>query len=154
MNLINVNRLLQYAVQLEERGVNFYKAWAEKAETDELRMLFLMLSDEEKSHQEKFTRIAVYHKDPAKGFEISQEYSAYLDQFANEILFNEKEISMINGLKDAIEVAKKQELDSMLFYTDIKNHVSAEYTEAVEQIISEEREHFTKLSNLQEKLNF
>ena len=84
---------------------------------------------------------------------LNKEYSDYLDEFANDILFNEKEIEMIKNLKDAIEIAKKQELDAMLFYTDIKNHVSAEYTEVVEKIISEERKHFKKLSDLQKKLN-
>ena len=152
MNLLNINRLLQFAVQLEERGEKFYEEWAKKAETDELKMLFLLIAEEEKHHKELFSKIAINHKDPDKGFEISHEYSEYLNEFANEILFNEKEINMINSLKDAIEVAKKQELDAMLFYTDIKNHVSAEYTDAVEQIIIEEREHFTKLGNLQKKL--
>ena len=152
MTLLNINKLLQFAVELELRGVKFYEEWAEKSETDELKMLFLMLADEEKHHTEIFSKIAVAHKDPDKGFEITEEYSEYLYQFANDILFNEKDIDMIKTIKDAIEVAKKQELDAMLFYTDIKNHVSAEYTAAVEQIISEERKHFKKLGNLQLKL--
>ena len=153
MTLLNINKLLQFAVQLEEQGEELYKEWAGEAETDELKMFFLVIADEEKQHKELFSKIAVEHKDPDKGFEITKEYSDYLDEFANDILFNKKEIDMIKNLKDAIEIAKKQELDAMLFYTDIKNHVSTEYTEAVEKIISEERKHFKKLSDLQKKLN-
>jgi len=152
MTLLNINKLLQFAVDLEERGVKFYETWAEQTDTDELKMIFLLLAEEEKHHKELFSNIAVAHKDPDKGLEISEEYSEYLDQFANEILFNENDIDMVKSLKDAIEVAKKQELDAMLFYSDIKNHVSAEYTGAVEQIISEERKHFKKLGDLQKKL--
>ncbi len=153
MTLLNINKLLQFAVQLEERGVKFYEDWAEKAETDELKMIFLLLAEEESHHMDLFSKIAIAHKDPDKGFEITEEYSDYLEQFANEILFNKDDINMIKSLKDAIEVAKKQELDAMLFYSDIKNHVSAEYTSAIELIISEERKHFNKLSDLQKKLN-
>ena len=152
MTLLNINKLLQFAVDLEDRGVKFYETWAEQTDTDELKMVFLLLAEEEKHHKELFSKIAVAHKDPDKGLEISEEYSEYLDQFANEILFNENDIDMVKNLKDAIEVAKKQEMDAMLFYTDIKNHVSAEYTDAVEQIISEERKHFKKLGDLQKKL--
>ncbi len=152
MTLLNINKLLQFAVELELRGVKLYEEWAEKAESDELEMIFLMLADEEKSHAEIFSKIAVAHKDPDKGFEITEEYSEYLNKFANDILFNNKDIDMIKTIKDAIEVAKKQELDAMLFFTDIKNHVSAEHTAAVEQVISEERKHFNTLSELQMKL--
>lgn len=152
MTLLNINRLLQFAVQLEERGEKFYENWAENTENDELKMLFLLIADEEKLHKELFSKLAINHKDPDKGFEITKEYSEYLDEFANEILFNEKELDTIKNLRDALEIAKKQELDAMLFYTDIKNHVSAEYTEVVEKIISEERKHFKKLSDLQKKL--
>lgn len=152
MTLLNINKLLQFAVQLEERGVKFYEEWADMAETDELKMVFLMLADEENNHVEKFSKIAVAHKDPDKGMEISEEYAEYLDQFASDILFNKEDIAMVGNLKDAIEVAKKQELDAMLFYSDIKNHVSADYIGAVEQIIAEERKHFTKLGDLQKKL--
>ena len=152
MTLLNINKLLQFAVELEDRGVKFYETWAEQTDTDELKMVFLLLAEEEKHHKELFSKIAVVHKDPDKGLEISEEYSEYLDRFANEILFNENDINMVKNLNDAIEVAKKQELDAMLFYTDIKNHVSAEYTDAVEQIISEERKHFKKLGDLQTKL--
>ena len=152
MNLLNINKLLQFAVELEKRGVKFYEDWAEKAESDEVKLLFLMLSDEEKSHEELFSKIAIAHKDPDKGFDISEEYSEYFDQFANDILFNENDIDMIKNINDAIEVAKKQELDSQLFYNDIKNYVSAEYTAAVELIISEEIKHFQKLGELQKKL--
>ena len=152
MTLLNINKLLQFAVEMEERGVKFYDTLSEKADADELKMLFHLLSEEEKHQKELVSEIAVSHKDPDKGFQITKEYSEYLDQFARDILFNEKDLSMIKNLKDAIEIAKKQELDAMLFYTDIKNHVAAEYTTAVEQIISEERKHFKKLSELQNKL--
>lgn len=152
MTLLNINKLLQFAVELEERGVNFYENWADKTDTDELKMIFLLLAEEEKHHKELFSKIAIAHKDPDKGMEISEEYAEYLDQFAYDILFNKEDIKLVKSLRDAIEIAKKQELDAMLFYTDIKNHVSAEYTGAVEQIISEERKHFKKLGDLQKKL--
>jgi len=52
-----------------------------------------------------------------------------------------------------LRLQKKQELDTLLFYSDLRNRVLNEHRTAIDEIISEERRHFNKLDNLLKKLN-
>ena len=75
------------------------------------------------------------------------EYSAYLRSYVDNNLIFTKEImdKQLANVKDtvaAFDFAIQRELDSILYYHEIKNMVPAAQHEDIEKIIEEERKHF------------
>jgi rubrerythrin len=58
----------------------------------------------------------------------------------------DKELAKIKDTIAALDFAIKRELDSILYYHEIKKFVPAAQYTAIDQIIAEERKHFSKLS--------
>jgi rubrerythrin len=61
----------------------------------------------------------------------------------------EREWSDDKDLAGAIEFAIRKELDSILYYHEIKSFVEEHQHKMVDGIIAEERKHFVKLKGLQ-----
>ena len=61
-------------------------------------------------------------------------------------------MNSVKDLASAIELAKKQEVDAQLFFSDLIKYLSKENVDTVKRIIIEERNHFDKLSALEKKL--
>jgi len=79
------------------------------------------------------------------------EFSAYLRSYVdNNIIFTkeimDKQLSNIKSTADALDFAIQRELDSILYYHEIKKLVPAGQHEAIEKIIEEERKHFLSLT--------
>jgi rubrerythrin len=152
MQLLDINELLEFAVQLEEKGETFYLEWAEKSKDEGIKKLFKFLAEEESIHIETFKTLQeTIGQSPAK-VKPSGDYEEFFKTFVGDIVFNAAEVKQIKDLSTALEFAKKQELDSLLFYTELRNFVSVEHEEAIINIIEEERRHFVSLSNLKDKL--
>lgn len=158
MSLLGAGELLKFAVMIEENGEKFYRAWAEKAESEEQKKFFNHLADEEIKHKKLFeelkAKVGEYKVDEV---DIQGQYDAYLRTFTEEVLFNgksqEAEMAKVSDMKAAVDFAMKQELDSLLFYTDLKNFVPKEHEDAVERIKQEERKHFTDLAVFKKKIS-
>lgn len=151
MSLLSAGELLKFAVMIEENGEKFYRNWAAKAQNDEQKSFFTRLADEEIKHKHMFAELkSIVGDQPADDIENQGLYDAYLRTFSEEVLFNEKskeaEKAAVTDMKSAVEFAMKQELDSLLFYTDLKNYVPKKHEDAVEKIKQEERRHFTDLA--------
>ena len=52
----------------------------------------------------------------------------------------------------AIDFAIRRELDSLLYYREIRELLPADRKEAIERIILEEKKHFMKLSEMKKRL--
>ena len=53
----------------------------------------------------------------------------------------------------ALDAAIRRELDAMLYYQELKNHVSDEDGKILDSIIDEERKHFQMLSEVRKKMS-
>ena len=151
----NASEIFQFAVRIEENGEIFYRKVADLSDNTNLKNLFTFLADEEVKHKEKFedllSKIEKY--EPAETY--PGEYFAYLKAYADQIVFS----SMINrelGEKidpvSAVEFGIRRELDSILYYLEVKKVVPEPQQHLIEDIINEERGHFLKLSNLKKTL--
>jgi rubrerythrin len=152
MPLLSIHKLLEYAVQLEDRGEKFFLEWAEKADSDALKKFFKLLAEEEGSHlkifQELLERVGAREEESM----LPVEFNDYFETFTELLSVNEEEMKKTHELQAAIELAKKMELDALLFFTEIKNFLHIKYEAIIQQIIAEERQHFTKLSELGKKM--
>ena len=70
--------------------------------------------------------------------------------FTNEVL--DKEISEIKDTLLAINFGIQRELDSILYYHEIKEFVPKNQHSLIDKVIDEERKHFSKLSELRKKI--
>lgn len=156
MSLLGVDELLKYAIRIEETGEEFYREWAKKADTDEQKKFFTHLADEEVKHKKKFETLKDSAGKADHDVRTFDEYAAYLRTFAEEVLFNDKkqakEMEQVTDMVSAVEFAMKQELDSLLFYTDLKLFVPKGQEEEVEKIKAEERKHYVDLAEFKTTL--
>ena len=151
--LLDIEKLLDFAIRLEELGEEFFTRWAKQAKTDGVEKFFKFLAEEESEHKKTFEILKkktglISNKD----VQLQKDYREYFESFASTILYNEKEMEAVEDLPMAIKLAKKQETDAQLFFTDLIKYVSPEHNNIIKQIIDEEVKHFDKLVTLENKL--
>lgn len=152
MSLLSIGQLLEYAVQVEERGELFFREWAKKAASEDLKKMFELLAEEESIHKKTFADLKDKVGDGSEGGTVTGDYDDYLRLFTEDVLFQDKEAEAAANLHDAIELAKKQELDSILFYSEMRAFLPKGHDGTLKKIIDEERNHYVKLSSLEKKL--
>ncbi|HDP95320.1 MAG TPA: hypothetical protein ENN40_08165 [Candidatus Aminicenantes bacterium] len=157
MSLLNARQLVRQAIRLEENGERFYRRWTERADDPDNKEFFLYLADEEVKHRRLFENLAEEVSDCPMDTEVYGEYMAYMQGFVDDTLFNEKvyggEMEKINTLPEAVEFAMRQELDSVLFYLELKTFVPSAQEEMIEAIVKEERCHYASLLKFKRDLN-
>jgi rubrerythrin len=150
MDLLNIETLLDFAVQMEEMGETFYMNWAEKADSKSLQIFLHHMAQEEREHKTTFENLK---KEAAKILpelpETQEEYREHFKTVSQQIIFNQQEIDRVKNLPAAIELAKKQELDAQLFYGDLRKYMALEHQPIIDKIIQQEVDHLTQLEKIQ-----
>ncbi len=153
MSAFRGSDILEIAVRIEENGENFYRYATQLAKDEEAKKIFGNLAEAEKQHQKTFGRIfaAMEKENPPETY--SGEYDAYLHDFVdNKIIFKkeliEAELAKVKDTLAAIDFAIQRELDSILFYHEIKKLVPTREHGVIDDVIDEERKHFKGLSAL------
>ena len=152
MSLFEPSEVFQFAIRIEENGEKFYRQMVQKFEDPKIKELFSYLVDEEikhkKTYEEMVSKIEKY--EPFETF--PGEYFAYLRAYADKIIFTQKEfdeeIAKIKDINAALDYAINAELNSILYYQEVKNLVSENQRSTIDKIIEEERRHFVKLSEI------
>lgn len=152
MSLFEPSEVFQFAIRIEENGEKFYRQMVQKFEDPKVKELFSYLADEEikhkKTYEEMVSKIEKY--EPFETF--PGEYFAYLRAYADKIIFTQKEfdeeIAKIKDINAALDYAINEELNSILYYQEVKNLVSENQRSIIDKIIEEERRHFVKLSEI------
>ena len=102
-SLLNIKKLLDFAVQLEVIGEKFFGHWAVKADTDELKKFFRFLAEEESNHKKTFEELK--QKVAVTKIDIPENQEGFEDDFeifASTILYNEREMETVKDLAAAI----------------------------------------------------
>jgi rubrerythrin len=151
----DASEILQFAIRIEENGEKFYKKVAEKTDIKEVKDFFLTLAEEEVEHKEIFIKMAdnIQKYEPAETY--PGEYFQYLRSYADNLVFPaevEKEMLCADDLECIVDFAIKRELDSIMYYLEVKDFVKESQHKILDDIISEERKHFIKLSRFKNQL--
>ncbi len=150
MSLFAPSEIFQFAIRIEENGEKFYKRMAGKFPDREMKKMFNALAEEEVKHAQTYKKMVskLEKYEPFESF--ADEYFEYLKAYADKLIFDEKssraEVYEINDLKKALDFAIDKELDSILYYQEMKNLVSEGQRPQIDKIIEEERKHFVRLS--------
>ncbi|MGC8976866.1 MAG: ferritin-like domain-containing protein [Candidatus Ratteibacteria bacterium] len=150
----NVSEIYQFAIKIEENGEKFFRDIAGKTKDIKVKDLFIFLADEEVRHKKVFEELLskIEKYEPPEIY--PGEYFAYLKAYAEELIFPkgvEKEIEKEDVI-EAINFGIRRELDSIMYYLEIKGFVPETQHSQLDKIIEQERSHFVKLSNLKKEL--
>jgi len=156
MRVFEASDIVEIAIRIEENGANFYKFAEQIAKQEEAKNLFARLAVEEIGHKKIFEAIFAKMEKYSPPESYKGEYCSYLrDYVDSNIIFTkevmEEELAKIKDTMSAIDFAIKRELDSILYYHEIKRFVPEAQHMVLDQIIDEERKHFSKLSEIKKQ---
>jgi len=153
MGVIEASDIFQIAMRIEENGSNFYRYAMQLAKDEETKQMFNTLAEEEEKHKTTFKEMLskIERRDPHESY--PGEYGVYLHEYAdNSLIFRkeelDKEMATIVDTVSAIDFAIRRELDSILYYHEIKGFISRAQHGIIDNIINEERRHFETLSRM------
>ena len=158
MQVFQASDIVEIAVRIEENGVNFYRFAEQLAKQEEAKKLFSSLAEAEIAHKKTFEGIFAKMDKLTPPESYDGEYAVYLRAYVdNNIIFTkevmDKELAKVKDTIAAIDFAIKRELDSILYYHEIKRLVPAAQHAAIEQIIEEERKHFYILTEMKKRFS-
>ncbi len=157
MSVFTASDIMEVAIRIEENGVNFYKFAEQIAKQDDAKKLFAGLAQAEVAHKKTFEKLFAGMEKSNLPESYEGEFSAYIRSYVDNNLIFTKEImdqqlAKVTDTKAALEFAIQRELDSILYYHEIKRLVPAAQHESIEKIIEEERKHFMNLTAMKKSL--
>jgi len=155
-SVFEASDIFEIAMRIEENGCNFYRYAVQITTDKEAKEMFAWLAGEEDKHKMLFKDMLSKIEAQAPPESYPGEYGEYLHDYAdNNLIFKkdvmDAEMARITDTPSAIDFAIRRELDSILYYHEIKGFVHASEHAAIERIINEERKHFKMLSEMKKK---
>ncbi|HBA53880.1 MAG TPA: hypothetical protein DCZ04_05335 [Syntrophorhabdus aromaticivorans] len=156
MNIFSAGDVVRFAIRLEENGESFYRKAAAITDDKGVADLFNSLADEEIKHRKVFEDLFSRAEwiEPAESY--PGEYFAYLRNYMDgRIIFSadsQSEVPGIHTTAAALEFAIQRELDSILYYQELRTFVPPKDSGTLDTIIAEERKHFARLSEQKRRL--
>lgn len=154
---LNVEGIIDMAVQIEKAGQKFYSTLAIFEYNEKIKDLLISLAEEESKHIEVFENLGKTLKgDLANAESYSADYLEYLDCIAKtHLLFNidiEDADFKVDTARETLELALKFERDSITVFQEMKEVVGKVGKEALNKLIDQERGHVRKLAHSFDKV--
>lgn len=153
MNIFTASEVVEFAERIHENGANFYQYAVKLVRNQEAKDLFSELAAEEKEHRKVLAGIFTGLEKAIPAETYAGEYAEYLRNYIdNNLIFTkeamDKDVVSIKDACSAIDFAARQELESICYYQGIKTLVPQVQHYLIDNLISEERKHFVRLTNL------
>jgi rubrerythrin len=157
MSVFAASDIVEVAIRIEENGVNFYKFAEQIAKKEDEKKLFAGLAQAEVAHKKTFEKLFAGMEKSNLQESYEGEFGEYLRAYVdNNLIFTkeimDKQLAKVTDTTSALEFAIQRELDSILYYHEIKKMVPAVQHDALEKIIEEERKHFQALTAMKKRL--
>jgi rubrerythrin len=151
MSVFAASDIVEFAIRIEENGANFYRFAVQIAKDESTKNLFEQLATAEDNHKKTFEKIFAVMDKAAPPEVYAGEYAAYLHDYVdNAIIFKkealDQELAKVKNTASALDFAIQREMDSILYYHEIKGLIPTHEHGTVDKIIEEERRHLTMLS--------
>ena len=154
MALLQAADIVDLAMQLEQSGEAFYRAVAKESKSPQIRSLFEDLADQEVKHYAVFAKLAQTVRDnPLMTDEEWAQYVEYLNATVQSAFFEgpDKALAAAEELtdeKEAVRMAMGFEKETLLFFYDLRDTVSAADRTLVEKVVAEEKSHIRRLAGM------
>ncbi|MBU0630395.1 MAG: ferritin family protein [Candidatus Margulisbacteria bacterium] len=137
----HADEVLRGAIRIEENGEALYRELNGRTADQSLKALFNSLADQEVEHRKIFTAMLekIGRSDLPESY--PDEYYEYLKAFAGEQIFTSERKDPVAGLAIALQA----EVDSILYYLELRTLVPDQERNIVDQVIEEERRHYLRL---------
>lgn len=151
---LNAFEAFEIAEQIERNGAKFYRKVAEIFDDPQTRGMFLELAGWEIKHEEVFAamRKELSRQDPEMSTFKPEEALPDVKAMAGLAVFGirpdpSKELTGSQSREDVLKIAIEKEKDSIVFYSGLKDFVSARAgRDKVNDIIEEELRHIRILN--------
>lgn len=157
MPRFSASEVFQFAIKIEEDGENFYNEAANNTENEDIKNMFIYLAGQEVEHKEFFSEILSGIEDYKPEDNYPDEYFIYIKAYADKMIFSAEkqraQISGMNDLKGVLDFAAQRELDTILYYQEIKGIANSSQRGHIDKIIQEERKHFLEISKIKNVLS-
>ncbi len=145
--------IVDIARQIEACGEAFYDAALSHLKDPKAKEVFAWLRDEERKHAATFEQLLQGVKLADGQWRQAEEYLGYLHALVDNRVFPDAKaaaeaVSRLGDDAAAIRYAIGFEKDSILFFHELANMVSAEDRPLLERLIAEERKHVRTLDAL------
>ncbi len=147
---LNASEIFEIAVQIERNGAKFYRQAAELFDDSRVHNLFLQLADWEIAHEQVFADMRnelVAQGPELSAFETESDVIFNAQSMAGLAVFGNSmapsaELTGKESIADILKTAIEKEKDSIIFYTGLKDFVSAKTAkDKIADIIKEEMHH-------------
>ena len=130
MSVFAASDIVEVAIRIEENGVNFYKFAEQIAKKEDEKKLFAELAQAEVAHKKTFEKLFASMEKSNLPESYEGEFGAYLRSYVdNNLIFTkeimDKQLAKITDTNSALDFAIQRELDSILYYHEIKKIVPA-----------------------------
>ena len=150
MDIFKPAEIFQFAIRIEENGEKFYRQAAQATKDEEAKYIFNDLADEEAKHKQIFKGFLDKAEEINPRETYTGEYLDYLKEYIdNKIIFArelDKPAADVTDILSALTFAMQRELDSILYYHEVKKFVADRLHALVDKIIQEEWKHYSRLS--------
>ena len=137
----SVNDVVDFAIEKEEKAMEFYRKCAERANNPGIREFFREMVAEEQSHRDMLRNLDSLNLDEVK---LKQVENLKISDYLVDADFSEN-----ITYQDALIVAMKKEEKALAFYTGWKNKCVSEKASKLFQVLAnEEEKHKRKLEKL------
>ncbi len=155
--VLNMHDVVNFAIRIEENGEQFYREAAQIFADRPVKELFERLAEEETVHRRTFQGLLAGLGDYQPPETYEGEYFAYLKDFIDgKAVFREhpamSEMAKADNILGALDFAVQREMDSILYYQEMKKLIGAKHAETIDLIVDEERMHFAFLSKLRREI--
>lgn len=152
-HFFHANEIANIAINIEQKGREFYLQAVDMAETPKVKAMFKHLADEEAKHEGIFrSMLARLGKVGVPPWATQDEYMQYIEALIeSHLLFSglgQKFMERAESEKEVIEAAMGFEKDTMLFFLEMEELVPNSEKYAVHQCYEEERKHLRELGKL------
>ncbi len=150
--------LVNIAIGIERRGIAFYDVMARSAENEQLRDVFRCLVDMEHQHLQTFQDMLAETGEIAPPEAYTGEQAAYLEALIDSAAFTDDAITSemvtrVDSDIEAVTMAIGLEKDSILFYYQMKDLMSARTQTMLDKIIAEEKSHLRDISRVKKQVS-
>lgn len=149
--------LLRFAIDSEQLSEQFYRLVANRLKVPQMQILFAEFAEQEELHRRTFEKLRPADLVLPPETEL-QDNLRLLHEYFRETLFNPhllgEKLRRLSDPESAYNLAVSVELDSMIFYGELKPLMPPGERPVVEEIINQERSHFQRLLRIKQARNY
>lgn len=155
--MINMKRIFELAIKIEEMGYTFYQKVVELEVMDYLKPLLSKLANDEVNHKKTFENLILKLKvSNLASLKVTDSFVKNLEKLEAEIFDSnliERTVKSFTKATDVINFAISREEITIKYFSDIRPFLEPNNKLAIESIINEEKEHLKSLLDIRKKIS-